>query len=74
MSGRCLSDAKSTKTYAATGISGAGLRHRRQGQGTALVDSGDKHVMTLAWGDKGVLLAGTADRAILYRVHPDGRR
>jgi len=24
-------------------------------------------------GDKGVLLAGTADRAILYRVHPDGR-
>ncbi len=36
-------------------------------------DSGDKHVMTLAWADKGVLLAGTADRAILYRVHPDGR-
>jgi len=36
------------------------------------VDSGDKHVMALALGDNGTVLAGTADQAILYRVHPDG--
>jgi len=68
-----LSDAKSTKTYAATGIPGQVFVIDGKGKERLLWDSGDKHVMTLAWGDKGVLLAGTADRAILYRVHPDGR-
>ncbi|HJX64324.1 MAG TPA: hypothetical protein VJ860_10295 [Polyangia bacterium] len=68
-----LSDAKGARTYAATGIPGQVFVIDAKGKERLLWDSGDKHVMTLAWGDKGVLLAGTADRAILYRVHPDGR-
>jgi hypothetical protein len=36
-------------------------------------DSGDKHVVSLADGADGTLLAGTSGEAILYRVRPDGR-
>jgi hypothetical protein len=67
-----LSDAKGAKTYAATGIPGQVFVIDAQGKERLLWDSGDKHVLALALGDKGVLLAGTADEAILYRIHPDG--
>ncbi|MGB8293822.1 MAG: hypothetical protein WCG85_00185 [Polyangia bacterium] len=68
-----LSDAKNARTYAATGAPGQVFVIDGKGKERLLWDSGDKHVMTLAWGEKGALLAGTADRAILYRVYPDGR-
>jgi hypothetical protein len=67
-----LSDAKGGNTYAATGIPGQIFVIDGKGKERLLWDSGDKHVMALALGDKGVVLAGTADQAILYRVHPDG--
>jgi hypothetical protein len=67
-----LHDAKGGRTYAATGSPGQVFVIDGKGKGQLLWDSGDKHVMALAMGDKGVLLAGTADRAILYGVHPDG--
>jgi hypothetical protein len=68
-----LSDVKGASTYAATGIPGQVFVIDGKGKERLLWDSGDKHVMALALADKGVLLAGTADRAILYRVHPDGQ-
>jgi hypothetical protein len=43
-----------------------------KGSTRLLWDSGDKHIMTLA-ADGESILAGTADKAILYRVQRDGR-
>jgi hypothetical protein len=58
-------------TYAATGDGGKIFAIDGKG-GTRMVwDSGDKHVMSLA-RDGAAWLAGTADKAILYRVHVDG--
>jgi len=68
-----LSDAKGYGTYAATGIPGQVFVIDGKGKQRLLWDSGDKHVMALALDGNGVLLAGTADQAILYRIHPDGR-
>jgi hypothetical protein len=67
-----LSEAKGARTYAATGIPGQVFVIDGKGKERLLWDSGDKHVMALAWGGNGALLAGTADQAILYRIHPDG--
>ena len=67
-----LSNAKGTGTYAATGIPGQVFVIDAKGKERLLWDSGDKHVMALGLGDNGGLLAGTADQAILYRIHPDG--
>jgi hypothetical protein len=68
-----LFDAKGARTYAATGIPGQVFVIDGKGKERLLWESGDKHVMALAWGGNGALLAGTADQAILYRIHPDGR-
>ena len=65
-------DAASGLTYAATGDAGKLFVIDGTGGSRALWDSGDKHVISLAT-DGANLLAGTADKAILYRVHPDGR-
>jgi hypothetical protein len=64
-------DARGT-TYAATGDAGKIFAIDGKGAARLLWDSGDKHVIALA-AEGGNLLAGTADQAILYRVHPDGR-
>jgi hypothetical protein len=63
-------DAHAT-TYAATGDSGKIFVVDAKGGVRMLWDSGDKHVMAIA-RDGATLLAGTADQAILYRVHADG--
>ena len=64
-------DAIGTTTYAATGDGGKIFSVDGKGGVRMLWDSGDKHVMSLA-RDGASLLAGTADKAILYRVHLDG--
>jgi len=71
-------DAARGTTYAATGDGGKIFAIDAKGHERLLWDSGDKHVMALAKDDKvdkdgNALLAGTADKAILYRVHTDGR-
>jgi outer membrane protein assembly factor BamB len=71
-------DAARATTYAATGDGGKIFAIDAKGHGRLLWDSGDKHVMSLAKDDKddkdgNALLAGTADKAMLYRVHADGR-
>lgn len=63
---------KGTVTYAATGSPGQVFAIDQKGKERLLWDAGDKHVMALADGGNGSLLAGTADKAILYRVHSDG--
>jgi hypothetical protein len=65
-------DVKRAVTYAATGNLGLVFAIDAMGGAKPLWDSGDKHVMSLAM-DGDTLLAGTADKAILYRVHLDGR-
>ena len=65
-------DGASGTTYAATGDTGKIFAIDGKGAARLLWDSGDKHVISLAT-DGGNLLAGTADKAILYRVHPDGQ-
>jgi len=65
-------DAARATTYAATGDGGKIFAIDAKGNSRLLWDSGDKHVMSLAQ-DGSSLLAGTADKAILYRVHADGR-
>jgi outer membrane protein assembly factor BamB len=64
-------DADRGTTYAATGDGGKIFAVGAKGEVRLLWDSGDKHVMSLA-RDGAALLAGTADQAILYRVHLDG--
>jgi len=65
-------DAARATTYAATGDSGKIFAIDTKGAARLLWDSGDKHVMSLA-KDGNALLAGTADKAMLFRVHADGR-
>ena len=65
-------DGGSGTTYVATGDPGQIFALDGKGAARRLWDSGDKHVISLAT-DGGNLLAGTADQAILYRVHPDGQ-
>ncbi len=65
-------DGARATTYAATGDDGKIFAIDAKGAARLLWDSGDKHVMSLAQ-DGATLLAGTADKAILYRVHGDGR-
>lgn len=65
-------DVKRATTYAATGNTGLVFAIDAKGGAKPVWDSGDKHVMALAL-DGDTLLAGTADKAILYRVHLDGR-
>lgn len=65
-------DAARATTYAATGDTGKIFAVDAKGQARLLWDSGDKHVMALV-KDGDALLAGTADKAIVYRVHRDGR-
>jgi outer membrane protein assembly factor BamB len=65
-------DAARATTYAATGDSGKIFAIDAKGNARLLWDSGDKHVMSLA-KDGDALLAGTADKAMVYRVHKDGR-
>jgi outer membrane protein assembly factor BamB len=59
-------------TYAATGDGGKIFAVDGKGGVRLLWDSGDKHVMALA-RDGASLLAGTAGKAIVYRVHANGR-
>ena len=71
-------DAGRATTYAATGDGGKIFAIDAKGTARLLWDSGDKHVMALAQDDRGdkdgnALLAGTADKAMLFRVHADGR-
>jgi outer membrane protein assembly factor BamB len=66
-------DAASGTTYAATGGSGKVFALDARGGSRLVWDSGDKHVVALAAGPDGALLAGTSEMAILYRVRPDGR-
>jgi len=65
-------DAARATTYAATGDGGKIFAIDAKGTARLLWDSGDKHVMSLA-KDGNALLAGTADKAMLFRVHADGR-
>jgi sugar lactone lactonase YvrE len=37
-----------------------------------LVDTGEKHLLSLVRGDDGALYVGTADQALLFRVVPEG--
>lgn len=64
-------DAAHAMTYVATGDGGKIFTVDSKGSEKLLWDSGDKHVMAMA-RDGATLLAGTADKAILYRVHADG--
>jgi outer membrane protein assembly factor BamB len=66
-----LEHAAAGTTYAATGDGGKIFAVDGKGGARMVWDSGDKHVMSLA-RDGASLLAGTADKAILYRVHLDG--
>lgn len=66
-----VDDATHGKTYAATGDSGKIFAIDAKGGARLLWDADDKHVMSLAV-DGATLLAGTADKAILYRIHGDG--
>jgi len=68
-------DAVRATTYAATGDGGKIFVIDAKGKSRLLWDAGDKHVMSLAKDDRdgNALLAGTADKAMLYRVHSDGR-
>ncbi len=59
-------------TYAATGDAGKIFAIDSKGVARLHWDSGDKHVISLVM-DGADLLAGTADKAILYRVRGDGR-
>ena len=59
-------------TYAATGDAGKIFAIDSKGVARLHWDSGDKHVISLIM-DGSDLLAGTADKAILYRVRGDGR-
>ena len=65
-------DAGRATTYAATGDGGKIFAIDAKGNSRLLWDAGDKHVMSLA-KDGDALLAGTADKAMVYRVHKDGR-
>jgi outer membrane protein assembly factor BamB len=65
-------DAAHATTYAATGDAGKIFAIDGKGASHLVWDSGDKHVMSLAL-DGTNLLAGTADKALLYRVRPDGK-
>jgi outer membrane protein assembly factor BamB len=65
-------DAASGMTYAATGDAGKIFAVDAKGKASMLWDAGDRHVMALV-PDGTSLLAGTADKAILYRVRRDGR-
>ena len=65
-------DSAHATTYAASGDSGRIFAIDAKGNSRLLWDAGDKHVMALA-RDGNTLLAGTADKAIVYRVHGDGR-
>jgi outer membrane protein assembly factor BamB len=65
-------DATHATTYAATGDGGKIFTVDAKGSFKLLWDAGDKHVMAMVRDGTG-LLAGTADKAILYRVHADGR-
>jgi hypothetical protein len=65
-------DGASGVTYAATGDTGQIFAIDAKGAARRLWDSGDKHVISLV-RDGANLLAGTADQAIVYRVHPDGQ-
>jgi hypothetical protein len=64
-------DATHAIAYAATGDGGKIFTIDGKGTVKLLWDSGDKHVMAMV-RDGATLLAGTADKAILYRVHADG--
>lgn len=64
-------DAAHATTYAATGDGGKIFAIDAKGNARLLWDAGDKHVMALA-KDGDALLAGTADKALVYRVHRDG--
>lgn len=68
-----VADAKPGTIYAATGGPGKVFAIDDKGAVSLLWDSGDKHVVALANGGGGTLLAGTSDEAILYRIYPDGR-
>jgi hypothetical protein len=65
-------DAARGTTYAATGDAGKIFAIDSKGVARLVWDAGDKHVISLVM-DGGSLLAGTADKAILYRVRADGR-
>jgi hypothetical protein len=64
-------DAARATTYAATGDGGKLFTVDGKGAVKLLWDSGDKHIMAMV-RDGATVLAGTADKAILYRVHADG--
>lgn len=64
-------DASRGVTYAATGDPGRVYAVDGTGKARMLWDARDKHVMALA-REGAALLAGTAGKAILYRVQADG--
>lgn len=64
-------DATHAITYAAAGDGGKVFAIDEKGSVKLLWDSGDKHIMAMV-RDGSTLLAGTAEQAILYRVHADG--
>ncbi len=65
-------DAVRALTYAATGDGGKIFAIDAKGHSHLYWDAGDAHVMSLA-RDGDALLAGTAGKALLYRVYANGR-
>lgn len=68
-----LHDNKTRTTYAATGSPGRIATIDAAGKVRKLWDSGDQHLVSLAFDADGALLAGSAEKAILFRVTPQGK-
>ncbi len=68
-----LHDSKTRVTYAATGSPGRIATIDAAGKVRKLWDSGDQHLVSLAFDAEGALLAGSAEKAILFRVTPQGK-
>jgi hypothetical protein len=66
-------DAKSGVTYAAAGGPGKIFAIDAKGTVKPHWDSADKHIVSLADGGDGSLLAGTSEEGILYRVRGENR-
>jgi sugar lactone lactonase YvrE len=64
-----LYDARAGRIYAASGAPGKVFElPARGGKPRVYYDPGEKHILCLARDAKGALLAGSSDKAILYRI------
>jgi outer membrane protein assembly factor BamB len=61
------------ETWVGAGMPGKIFLLDKQGRARQVWDTGDEHVVSMALEKSGVVLAGTSDDAILYRVEASGR-